>query len=183
MSRQGQLLIAHPKLPQNNPFYKTVIYIFEDDAVGTQGIILNKSTKYSVNNFIQSQGFEMGLSPENMRFGGPVSSKMVFMLHTDDWESASSYPVGKGLMLSCDDFMLEKLAMGYQPGLWRMMVGVCAWQPGQLDMELQGEKPYRPENSWLTADANDNILFLYDGEKQWEKAMSLSSKQMINSYF
>lgn len=183
MNRQGQLLIAHPNLPHNNPFYKSVIYIFEDDQVGTQGIILNKPTNYSVNSFIETQGFTMGLSPEKMRFGGPVSSKMVFMLHTDDWESASSSPVGKGLMISCDDFMLEKMAMGYQPGLWRMMVGVCAWQPGQLDMEMQGVKPYRPENSWLTADANDNILFGYDGEKQWEKAVALSSKQMINSYF
>ena len=183
MNRQGQLLIAHPNLPHNNPFYKSVIYIFEDDQVGTQGIILNKPTNYSVNSFIETQGFTMGLSPEKMRFGGPVSSKMVFMLHTDDWESASSSPVGKGLMISCDDFMLEKMAMGYQPGLWRMMVGVCAWQSGQLDMEMQGVKPYRPENSWLTADANDNILFGYDGEKQWEKAVALSSKQMINSYF
>jgi len=135
-SRVGKILIAHPNLPNNNPFSKTVIYIFEDNAVGTQGIILNKPTSYSVNAFLESNGFSMGMSPEKMRFGGPVSTKMVFMLHTDDWESASSTPVGKGLMLSCDDFMLEKMALGYQPGLWRMMAGVCAWQPGQFYMSM-----------------------------------------------
>ena len=183
MSRQGKLLIAHPNLPHNNPFYKSVIYVFEDDKVGTQGIILNKPSTLSVNRFFESNGYDLGLSPEMMRFGGPVSTKIVFMLHTDDWESASSAPVGKGLMLSCDDFMIEKMAMGYQPGLWRMAAGICAWQPGQLDMELNGQKPYRPENSWLTADANDTIIFAYDGEKQWEKALALSSKQTIDSYF
>jgi putative transcriptional regulator len=182
-SRVGKLLIAHPNLPKTTPFHKTVVYIFNEDEQGVQGLILNKPTGYKVNDFIMTQGFEMPLTKEKMRFGGPVSTKLVFMLHTDDFESASSMPVGKGLMLSCDDFMLEKLSMGYQPSLWRMAVGVCMWQPGQLDMELQGHPPYRPENSWLTADANDSILFEYDGEKQWEKALELSSRQMIDSYF
>lgn len=182
MSRQGQILIAHPNLPEQTPFHKTVIYIFNDGPEGTQGIILNKPTRYRVNEFMEEQGFPIHVTKERMRFGGPVSTKMVFMLHTEDFDSASTMPAGKGLKLSCDDFMLEKMAMGYQPSLWRMMVGVAAWQPGQLDMELNGKPPYRPENSWLTADANDSILFEYDGEKQWTKALELASRQMINSY-
>ena len=182
MSRQGKLLIAHPNLPNQSPFSKTLVYIFDDFNGGTQGIIVNKPTQYRVNDFLASQGYEMPQTRERMRFGGPVSTKTVFMLHTDDFESSSSTPAGKGLMISCDDFMIEKMSMGYQPSLWRMMVGIAAWQPGQLDMELGGKPPFRPENSWLTADANESILFEQDGEKQWEKALELSSRQLINSY-
>lgn len=182
-NRVGQLLIAHPNLPSNTPFYRSVIYIFNDGPEGTQGIILNKPTRFKVNDFMSQQGFELPLTKERMRFGGPVSSKMLFMLHTDDFESSSSMPAGRGLMLSCDDFMLEKMVMGYQPSLWRMMVGIAAWQPGQLDMELNGQPPYRAENSWLTARASESIIFEYDGENQWNRALELSSQQMINHYF
>lgn len=181
-NKVGQLLIAHPNLPEQSPFYKTIVYIFSDNSEGTQGMIVNKPTKYPVNEFMQAHGFAMPTTKERMRFGGPVNTKTVFMLHTNDWDSAGSIDAGKGLSLSYDGYLIEKLSMGTQPGLWRMAVGICAWQPGQLDMELQGRPPYRPENSWLTAEADDSILFEHDGVKQWQKAVELSSRQMINCY-
>lgn len=182
-SKVGTLLIAHPNLPAQTPFYKSVIYIFHDSAEGTQGLILNKPTAYKVNDFMAERGFEMQSTTEHLRFGGPVSIKTLFMLHSDDFSSQSSQLAGNGLMISYDDFMLHKLSFGMQPNLWRMVVGISAWQPGQLDMELDGKQPYRPENSWLTAEANDHIMFGYDGEEQWQKAMELSSQQMINQFF
>lgn len=184
MSRQGKLLIAHPNLPKNNPFDKSVIYVFSDDDKGTQGIILNKPAELSVNDFLLTKRFEsFPETPEKMRFGGPLSTRTVFMLHTDDFESTSSTIAGKGLMITSDDFMFEKMSFGQQPSAWRIAVGVCGWQPGQLDLELKGQPPYRAENSWLTADGNDNIIFNYDGERQWKQATELSSHQMINLFF
>jgi putative AlgH/UPF0301 family transcriptional regulator len=79
--------------------------------------------------------------------------------------------------------MIEKISYSQPPAYWRIMGGVCSWAPGQLDMELQGQPPYRPENSWLTATTQLGLLFEVDGERQWEKALELSSQQMINSYF
>lgn len=183
-NRVGQLLIAHPNLPKENPFQRTVIYILNDNETGTQGIILNKPTAYKVADFMTQRGYGFPSTDQRIRFGGPLSTKTVFMLHTDDFTSASSEIVGNGLMISCDDFMIEKMTQQQVfPHRWRMCVGICGWQPGQLDMELQGHPPYRPENSWLVAKANESIMFSCDGEQQWQKAMELSSRQMINSYF
>lgn len=179
----GKLLIAHPNLPKNNPFYKTVIYIFMHNSEGTQGLIINKPSDFSVSQFIHSKGWDMPLTKETMRFGGPVSPKTVIMLHTDDWYSSNTQIIKNGVGVSGDEFMLEKLASGNAPGLWRMCVGLCAWLPGQLDLELAGKYPYKPENSWLTVDANRSIIFEHDGDKQWQKAMDLSSKKMIEQWF
>jgi putative transcriptional regulator len=184
MSRQGKLLIAHPNLPRNNPFYKSVIYIFNDNSHGTQGIILNKPADLSVHEFLLTKRFDgFPETSAKMRFGGPLSTKTVYMIHTDDFESTSSAIAGKGLMLSSDDFMFEKMSYGQQPSAWRVAIGVCGWQPGQLDLELKGQRPYKSENSWLTAEGNDSIIFNYDGEEQWKNAMNLSSVQMINQFF
>lgn len=182
-NKVGKLLIAHPNLPVQNPFHKSVIYIFNDGPQeGTQGLILNKSTPLSVNQVMNKLGYEFSLTKEHVRFGGPVNSNTLFMLHSDDFESASSAPAGKGLMVSCDDFMFQKMVMGYQPSVWRLMVGISSWAPGQLDAEIKGKAPYKPENSWLTATPNDVTIFEYDGERQWQKALELSSRQMINHY-
>jgi len=180
----GKLLIAHPNLPDGNPFTRSVIYIATDNAEGTTGLILNRPSNFSVSEFLNKRNYITNInSPNRMRFGGPVNTNSVFMLHSNDWESASSMDVGKGLSVTSDDFMLEKLSLGYVPAYWRMFVGTCGWQPGQLEMELKGQPPYRPENSWLTCEADDNILFNYDGDDQWVKATDLASQQMINSYF
>jgi putative AlgH/UPF0301 family transcriptional regulator len=181
----GNLLIAHPRLPRNNPFSKTVIYIFQDNnEAGTQGIILNKPSAIPVSDYIQSRGWSMaGLTKETVRYGGPISPKTLVLLHTDDWYSASTEPICNGISVTCDDFMLEKMATGNEPGLWRMVVGICSWSPGQLELELSGKYPYRPENSWLTVKANRSIMFEHDGDKQWQKAMDLSSKTMLDNFF
>ena len=183
-SRVGQLLISHPNLPENNPFSKTVIYIGHDNDQGVTGLILNRPSSYSLSDFLSKRNLESSLTLNHrMRFGGPVNKQSVFILHSNDWESSSSMDVGKGLSISSDEFMLEKISMGYLPAYWRVFVGVSAWSAGQLEMELEGKPPYRSENSWLTCEANDNIIFNYDGEDQWIKATELASQQMINSYF
>lgn len=183
MGRAGSLLIAHPNLPKDHPFGQTVIYIGYDGDEGVTGLVLNKPTNLTVNDFLARRKYDsLNVGNQHMHMGGPVSNTGVFMLHSNDWESSSTIDAGNGLCISTDEFMLEKLSMGHVPAYWRLCVGVCSWQAGQLDMELKGEPPYRPENSWLTCKGNDNIIYNYDGEEQWEQAMCLSREQMINSY-
>lgn len=184
MSRQGKILIAHPNLPKATPFYKSVIYLVNDNEHGTQGMILNKPSNFMLNDLALSKRLDgFPETTDTLRYGGPLSVKTIYMLHTDDFESTSSNNAGKGLMLSSDDFMFQKMTWGQAPAAWRISAGMCGWQPGQLDLELKGERPYRQENSWLTAEGTDSIIFNYDGVKQWEQAMELSSHQMINQFF
>lgn len=183
MGRVGKLLIAHPKLSAQSPFYKSVIFIYAENSQGVMGLIINKPTRFTVSNLAEARGIEFPLTKDYIRAGGPVNDKALLMLHTDDWSSSNTVDICPGLRISSDDFMIEKLAQGYQPTYWRMMGGICAWAPGQLDMELKGQEPYRPENSWLTCKANEDILFTYDGERQWDKALDLSSRQLFNQYF
>jgi putative AlgH/UPF0301 family transcriptional regulator len=182
MGRVGKLLIAHPKLTVSSPFHKSVILIYSETPQGVTGLIINKPSRFTFSDLAEARGLEYPLTKDYLRSGGPVNDKALLMLHTDDWSSTNTVDICSGLRISSDDFMLEKLAQGYQPTYWRMMGGICAWQSGQLEMELKGQEPYRPENSWLTCKSNEDIIFTYDGERQWEKAVELSSRQMFNQY-
>ena len=184
MSRVGKILIAHPNLPSSDWFHKTVIYIYtEKEEDGTLGLCLNMPSRTRLKDLCADKGIIYPEGYTYVNLGGPVSQSSVIMLHTDEWASANTIEGGPGYRLSSDLQMFESLSLGDQPAYWKVFSGLCAWGPNQLDMELAGKFPYDNKNSWLTATANDDILFNYDGEEQWEKAVELSSQQMIDSYF
>jgi len=184
LNRAGKLLVAHPNLRSSDFFYKTVIYIYADDPKqGSLGLVLNKPTTTTLRDLCKRHGV---LYPENIthiNHGGPVSEQSIVMLHSDEWHSGNTTQAGMGYSLSSDQQMFERLSLGEYPAYWRMFFGICGWRPGQLQAELSGKPPYRPENSWLTAKANDHIMFMYDGEEQWTHAVELCKQQMIDFYF
>ena len=184
MSKVGKILIANPTMTSENPFAKTVIYIYADDPVqGTTGVILNKPTENSVQDLCYDHKVTYPSSAPKVHLGGPVNRTAIVLLHTDDWNSQNTALAGNNLLISSDKLMFLKLSQGNEPIYWRMMVGLSSWAPDQLDMELKGQFPYNKTHQWLTADPNEDIIFGYDGEEQWNKALELYSQQMIDFYF
>lgn len=183
MSRVGKLLVAHPKLSETDWFYKTVVYIYNDTPEYTLGITLNVETTTTISRLCHDKGIIYPDSYDKINKGGPVSQTAILMLHSDDWIASNTIDAGPGYRLSSDNRMLERLSLGDTPAYWRLCIGLSTWGPGQLDLEIAGEFPYDNSNSWLICDANDDIMFNYNGEEQWKAAVELSSQQMINTYF
>ena len=181
-SRVGQLLIAHPNLSPSDFFYKTVVYVYVDNGLdGTRGIILNMPSVLTIQELCEKRDIWFPYSDARVFQGGPVAGDAVVMLHTDEWQSRNTTTAGPGYLLSSDYDMFEKLADGNEPAYWRVFAGIASWAPGQLDMELAGDFPYKSSNSWLIAKANDDIMFAYEGYDQWDKAVELSSQQLFDS--
>tara|TARA_R110000851_G_scaffold46355_3_gene112807 strand:- start:1512 stop:2054 length:543 start_codon:yes stop_codon:yes gene_type:complete len=180
MNYTGRLIVAHPKLLST--FFKhTVIYIYEDTENGSQGLILNKPSKIAVNEIFAEQGYNITTN-QSLYKGGPVHQRAVSMIHTAEWYSSNTQPAGN-YNISSDDFMIEKMGSGNTPAAWRMVGGVCGWAPGQLHAEINGIPPFTEDRSWLTLVPSDAIMFEYDGESQWQKALQTSSSQMVNHFF
>jgi putative AlgH/UPF0301 family transcriptional regulator len=129
----------------------------------------------------RQRGIDFPNSETRIYQGGPLAGDAVTMLHTPEWSSRNTTTAGPNYLLSSDYDMFEKLAEHNEPVYWRCFAGIASWAPGQLDMELAGDFPYKAENSWLIAQANDSILFEYEGYEQWEQAIELASKQMFDS--
>jgi putative transcriptional regulator len=183
MSRVGKLLIANPNFPIQSPFYKSVVYIYQDDSVnGTVGVILNKQSQTSVSEMCDQNQIMFPDTAPLLYVGGPVNTNSLLMLHSDEWASSNTASAGAGIRISSDSFMFHKIATGNEPIYWRIFAGKAAWRVGQLDKELEGKFPY-VKNMWLLADANDDITFNYDGEDQWIKAVDLCSQQTIDHFF
>jgi len=184
MSLVGKLLIAHPNVPTGNPFHRAVVYLYQDNpSEGSIGVILNKPSKFTIQDVCKDKGIEYPWTKKVIYHGGPVTQNALVLLHTNDWSSSNTVHAGMNLCVSSDNVMFEKLSMGDEPLYWRLFGGMCGWAPGQLEAEMKGKWPYRAENSWLTADATDTFIFSTEGDKQWQQAFELSSTQLFDQYW
>jgi putative transcriptional regulator len=184
MSRVGKILIANPTMTDDNPFAKTVIYIYADDPVqGTTGVILNKPSETTIQDLFYDHKVTYPSKSPMVHVGGPVNRTAIVLLHTDDWNSQNTAHAGNNLLISSDKLMFLKMSQGNEPIYWRMMIGLSSWAPDQLDMEMRGQFPYNKSHQWLTAEPSEDILFGYDGEEQWNKALELCSQQIIDQWF
>lgn len=180
----GKLLIANPNVPSDNPFAKSVIYIYNDHPLkGSTGVILNKPSSTTVQEMCYDQRIAYHQTNHKVHIGGPVNPQALVLLHTDEWQSQNTVYASNTLCISSDKLMFLKLSQGDEPAYWRMFVGYSGWAPKQLDMELTGQAPYDKLSRWLTAEANDDIIFGYDGVDQWNKALELCSQQTVDQWF
>lgn len=181
MELSGKLLIARP-LNKDPWFRRTVVLVYESNKAGTIGIVLNQRTTMSVQTLCaQHNVFYTGT--EYVYRGGPVNERALIMVHSPEWACENTLQVNEHFSITSHDSMFRQMAMGSVPRRWRLCAGVSAWNDEQLLGELSGNPPWTPEHSWLTARATPSIIWDYDGDDQWNRAVELSGTQMINTFF
>jgi putative transcriptional regulator len=176
MNLVGKCLIARPVI--QDPFFKRgVVYIYEQTPNGVAGVVVNKRKgSLTTDQVLRSRGYEPSYQPpEQVYSGGPVNENAFLLLHTSGWTSSNTMQVNKKISVTSDDLMIYKYLSGDMPKGYRWISGVSVWHPKQIQVELQ-------MNNWLVTTLRPHFLFDYDGRDQWDKAIELSAKQMIDRY-
>jgi putative transcriptional regulator len=173
---EGSLLIATPLL-QGTRFEKAVIYVCAHNHTGAMGILVNhtfNNVKYgdilSQLNIIPSQ-INFGNAP--VYFGGPIESAKGFILHTSDYFSNGTQILQSNISITSTVDILEDMALGRGPSKQILALGCTSWGPGQIEQELK-------ENAWITAPANEKIVFDYHNKEKWQQAAELVGVDFIN---
>lgn len=79
---------------------------------------------------------------------------------------ASTLRMGDGLEMTTSRDVLEALSSGAGPRKVFLTLGYASWGEGQLESEIT-------ENSWLTVEAQPQLIFDTPVEERYEKAMAL----------
>ncbi len=187
-SLENQFLIAMPSLA-NDYFNKTVTYICEHNDEGAMGLIINMPINITLfdllkqieeNNNEQSNEEKTTLTQENtpaseenmslnnsleqlVLSGGPIAQNRGFVLHGAQSGWNSSLALNDDIMITTSKDILLALGTEKAPEQFVVTLGYAGWGPGQLETELQA-------NSWLTIDADKDILFNTPIEQRWQKA-------------
>jgi putative transcriptional regulator len=179
MDFSGKLLIAPPTL-KSTFWHKSVIMVTEDHTAGTIGVMLNKRSQLSVNDFAQELGMTTNI-PGFVYLGGPVDLKAMSMLHTNDWTAENTLVINDQFSVSSSNDMLPRLSDGDAPSQFRIFLGLCVWAPGQLESEYTGSVFQNHNLSWLTATPDHEMVFDHELRDQWVKAIDRSAQEFCQS--
>lgn len=162
----GQLLIAMPAMPDPR-FGRTVLYICAHSPEGAMGLIINRAFgEVRFVDLMGQLGIEGGSTPDRpVHFGGPVDSSRGFVLHSTDFQADQTLVVDENVALTATRDILQAIASGSGPHKAIFALGYASWAPGQLDSEIQA-------NDWLTAPADQDLIFDPDLDTKWERAIS-----------
>ena len=162
----GQLLLATAQL-HGSFFAKTVIYICSHNKEGAMGIVINQPIEtIQFHELLEQLNLKPGFNVPTpvVHLGGPVDTSRGFVLHSTDVTKSDTLKIGDHLGITGTTDILRLIAEGRGPSKSLLALGYAGWGPGQLEHELQ-------ENSWLTVNADDGIIFDQDLNRKWEKAL------------
>lgn len=175
-SLQDHFLIAMPSL-KDGIFERSVVYICEHNPEGAMGIIINQPVNISLDELLAQTvktesevETEIEAEPDKDTInkpvfkGGPVAEDRGFVLHTVYPGFSSSLQISDKLMITSSLDVLATLGTEQQPDNYMVALGYSGWSKGQLEQEIA-------DNSWLTVNADPDILFHVPIHQRWEQAV------------
>jgi putative transcriptional regulator len=183
----NHFLIAMPGL-EDAIFSKSVVYVCEHTPRGALGLVINKPADITMVTLFGKVDLRLqrqDLTDSPVFQGGPVQVERGFILHESVFDVsnkpeqplyASSMTIPGGLEMTTSKDVLEALAIGSGPRKVLVSLGYSAWGEGQLETELG-------ENSWLTVDADQAVIFDTPVAQRYDRALALLGLQawMISS--
>jgi len=163
----NHFLIAMPALDDPN-FARGVTLLCQHDANGAMGLLVNRLSDFTVGELFSQMGIEsdnLALTEMPVLRGGPVHPDRGFVLHDDQREWNSTLRFGDGLAVTTSRDILVAMARGDGPKNVLIALGYSGWDAGQLEAELG-------ENAWLTAPADQAIVFRTPLDDRWQAAAS-----------
>jgi len=169
MDLSGKFLIAMPGMADPR-FDKSVVLLCSHSPEGTMGLIVNKAgVDMTFAGLLDQVGIQAapGARAPLVQFGGPVETARGFVLHSDDWRSASgTMDIPGGLAMSATLDILTALGQGDGPRRALLLLGYAGWGPGQLESEIL-------RNDWLTSDIRTDLIFEAANPVKWAQALAL----------
>lgn len=177
----NHFLIAMPGL-EDAIFTKSVVYVCEHTPRGALGIVINKPSEMKMQALFGKIDLPLqrqDLTSKPVFQGGPVHTDRGFVLHDPVFSEsekpeqavyASTMSIPGGLEMTTSKDVLEALSNGSGPRRVLVSLGYAAWGEGQLETELG-------ENSWLTVDADQTVIFDTPAEERYDKALNLLGLQ------
>ena len=167
-SVKDHFLIATEKM-NDDRFKKTVITMLENDKDGAWGLVINKPIGLFPIALLIDPSLNTSEEREELYkvnilvfWGGPVETKKIFVLHSNEYQNDSTNNYGS-ISISQDYDVLFDIAKNKGPDKSLVILGYSGWGQGQLEGEME-------RDHWILSDLDLNIIFDKESSRKWEKA-------------
>ena len=137
----AEFLVAKPYMKDSRFQETVIILLYHNQNNGAAGFVVNKpiETMY-ISELFKINNIE---SPENMiekeiilYWGGPVEPEHIFFIHSSDYRSNDAIFFTKDFTITRAPEILVDIARNKGPEEYIILLGIAAWEPGQLDSEM-----------------------------------------------
>ena len=167
-SIKDHFLIATEKM-KDNRFEKTVIAMLENDKDGAWGLVINKPIGSLPIALLIDPSLNTSEEREELYkinipvfWGGPVETKKIFILHSNEYQSDSTNNYGS-ISISHGYDILFDIAKNKGPEKSLVILGYSGWGDGQLEGEME-------RDHWILSDLDPSIIFDEESSRKWRKA-------------
>ena len=158
-----KLLVATPNMSDPR-FKETVIFMFYHNNEGAAGLVVNKPlSKISIIELFKDNNVTL---PEKiiqneitLYWGGPVYSESIFFIHSSDYNSINPIFSNEYLIVTQSAEILTDIANNKGPEKYLILSGIAAWDPGQLDYEIDQGGWDKKINRYLSIFNNENEMW------------------------
>ena len=149
-----ELLVATPNMSDPR-FKETVIFMFYHNNEGAAGLVVNKPLlTMSIIELLKENNVTL---PEKiiqneitLYWGGPVHPEHIFFIHSSDYNSSNPIFSNKDLIVTRSAEILFDIATNNGPEKYIILSGTAAWDPDQLDFEIDQGDWDKKINSYLS---------------------------------
>jgi len=171
-SVKNHFLIATEKM-NDDRFSQTVIIMFESSENGAWGLTINKQLGTIPIALLIDPSLNTSKEREELFkinvpifWGGPVETKEIYILHSNEYKSESTKKYGD-ISISQDYKVLFDIAKSKGPKKSLIILGYSGWGEGQLEGEIE-------RDHWILSDIDLDITFDNDSKKKWNRAIKNS---------
>lgn len=181
MNLSGTLLIAPPTV-RHLLFKSAAVLVTELTSTFTTGLIVNRESRMTIAEFGERLGFDFDHVPGMLHIGGADKQTSFCLLHSPEWSSLNTFRVNDNFAISSDNEVLKKIEEGDEPRYWRMFLGMCLWNPGELENEINGLGSSKSDINWCTSTCDSELVFETDLEDLWDAALERCSLEFAQNF-
>lgn len=167
---KGKILLSTLRIT-SRIFQNSVVYIHTDDDNGSVGFMLNFPLDDAQ---AATWSNEIGWQwPERMFHGGPIDSHIGVVVHSNDYAQTGTVRLNDHISYTSGRSILTDIHRGIGPSEFKLVIGYCAWTPGQLQQEISN-------GIWNVASYNNDYVF-NEVEKAivWEQAIEYEANNIV----
>jgi putative transcriptional regulator len=161
------VLVAKPEL-RHELYGSTIIVVAPLGGDQHVGFIVNRSTEIKLGSLFPEDGPAQKLA-DPVYLGGPYASQAIFALvQRADSPGGKSFEVIPGLFAAFDGAVIDRIIQS-EPERAKFVAGLVAWQPGELDSEVE-------KGAWYVLEP-DAALVMRKPEGLWEELVRRSQRR------
>ena len=164
-----EFLIAKPSM-QDHRFKETVIVmLYHNQKKGAAGLVINKPIDTMlISEFFKNSNMSLPdkiIDKEiTIYWGGPVNSDKVFIIYSSEYKNDDFIISNNYFTIAQTPKVLIDIVTNKGPKKYFIILGISAWKPGQLDLEIK-------RDDWVKKLNNYSSLF-NNGDEMWNRLIN-----------